>query len=294
MRKIFSFFMICVIVLGSFSGIKAKESEEVNDTFSTPTSNEVIDNNTWWNVIVSKDEAEILAKIEELPQTQVGSIGFNGYGEQTYLSSTVLEAMKNKGLGIFTAIDSYDADVIKHYQTISGVTNSDIENFTPYFEEYINDPIINKSFGINKSVGIEFEYFGVLPSESIVNVTFNGNLFNIESDKDTLIDVYQINENGEIVTTLKGSLFYTMDNDKTNVLIKVKEGGSYIVSDQKPVYVTETQTKPTEDKTTPTEENTITPENKGVNTSDSTNASGLFLLMLISGASIYSIKKRNI
>lgn len=301
MRKIFSFLicsflMFSVIVLGSFTGIKAEESEVVNDSSTTPTSNEVTDNNTWWNEIVSKDEAEILAKIKELPQTQVGSIGFDGYGEQTYLSSAVLEAMKNKGLAIFTSIDSNNPDVLKHFQTMGGVINSNLENFTPYFEEYINDTNINKTFGINKSVGIEFEYSGILPDESIVNVNFNGNLFNIESDKDKAIDVYQINENGEIVATLKGSLFYTIDNDKTNVLIKVKEGGSYLVSDQKPVLVTETQTTPTEGETTPAVENIITPENKtkGVNTSDSTNVSGLFLLMLISGASIYSLKKRNV
>lgn len=301
MRKIFSFLicsflMFSVIVLGSFTGIKAEESEVVNDSSTTPTSNEVTDNNTWWNEIVSKDEAEILAKIKELPQTQVGSIGFDGYGEQTYLSSAVLEAMKNKGLAIFTSIDSNNPDVLKHFQTMGGVINSNLENFTPYFEEYINDANINKTFGINKSVGIEFEYSGILPDESIVNVNFNGNLFNIESDKDKAIDVYQINENGEIVATLKGSLFYTIDNDKTNVHIKVKEGGSYLVSDQKPVLVTETQTTPTEGETTPAVENIITPENKtkGVNTSDSTNVSGLFLLMLISGASIYSLKKRNV
>lgn len=306
MRKIFSFlicsFLICsflmfsVIVLGSFTGIKAEESEVVNDSSTTPTSNEVTDNNTWWNEIVSKDEAEILAKIKELPQTQVGSIGFDGYGEQTYLSSAVLEAMKNKGLAIFTSIDSNNPNVLKHFQTMGGIINSDLENFTPYFEEYINDANINKTFGINKSVGIEFEYSGILPDESIVNVNFNGNLFNIESDKDKAIDVYQINENGEIVATLKGSLFYTIDNDKTNVLIKVKEGGSYLVSDQKPVLVTESQTTPTEGETTPAVENIITPENKtkGVNTSDSTNVSGLFLLMLISGAFIYSLKKQNV
>lgn len=301
MRKIFSFLicsflMFSVIVLGSFTGIKAEESEVVNDSSTTPTSNEVTDNNTWWNEIVSKDEAEILAKIKELPQTQVGSIGFDGYGEQTYLSSAVLEAMKNKGLAIFTSIDSNNPNVLKHFQTMGGIINSDLENFTPYFEEYINDANINKTFGINKSVGIEFEYSGILPDESIVNVNFNGNLFNIESDKDKAIDVYQINENGEIVATLKGSLFYTIDNDKTNVLIKVKEGGSYLVSDQKPVLVTETQTTPTEGETTPAVENIITPENKtkGVNTSDSTNVSGLFLLMLISGAFIYSLKKQNV
>lgn len=70
--------MIIVIALGIFIGIKAEKSEVVNDSSTTLTSNEVIDNNTWRNVIVSKDEAEILVKIKESLQTKVGTIGFIG------------------------------------------------------------------------------------------------------------------------------------------------------------------------------------------------------------------------
>lgn len=96
--------------------------------------------------------------------------------------------MKNKELDILNVILSNDANVLKHFQTNDRVTNSDIVNFTPDFEVYINNENINKSFGLDKSVGIDFDYSSVLPGDSITK--FNGNLFNIESDKDTAIDVY--------------------------------------------------------------------------------------------------------
>lgn len=96
--------------------------------------------------------------------------------------------MKNKELDILNVILSNDANVLKHFQTNDWVTNSDIVNFTPNFEEYINNENINKLFGLDKSVGIDFDYSSVLPGDSITN--FNGNLFNIEYDKDTAIDVY--------------------------------------------------------------------------------------------------------